>query len=140
VAAADDSWEAKVHALLGGLLAFMAAEPAFARMCVVEVLGSGPHGMARRDAAVAAFLPIIGALPETEPGDADRLSPATPIFILGGVLEVIYGAIRRGETGSLPELEEDLTRLAFRAADHDHTSMSVSSRSSGSAAKRPATG
>jgi len=143
VAAADESWEAKVHALLGGLLAFMAAEPAFARMCVVDVLGSGPRGMARRDAAVAAFLPIIGALPETEPGDAARLSPATPMFILGGVLEVISGAVRRGETESLPELEEDLTRLAFRSAAHDYNIMSVSSRSSrssGRAPKRPATG
>jgi AcrR family transcriptional regulator len=118
LAAADDTWEAKVHALLGELLAFMAAEPAFARMCVVEVLGSGPRGLAKRDAAVEAFLPIIGALPEDALGDADWLSPVTPMFIVGGVLEVIYHAIRRGETESLPDLEDDLTRLAFRAYLH----------------------
>jgi hypothetical protein len=40
------------------------------------------------------------------------------MFIVGGVLEVIYGAIRRGETESLPDLEEDLTRLAFRSYLH----------------------
>jgi len=118
LAAAQDTWEAKVHALLGGLLAFMAAEPAFARMCIVEVLGSGPRGLARRDAAIEAFFPIIGALPDAEIGDAEWLSPVTPMFIVGGVLEVIYGAIRSGQTESLPELEEDLTRLAFRAYLH----------------------
>lgn len=118
LAAAGETWEAKVHALLGELLAFMAAEPAFARMCVVEVLGSGPRGLARRDAAVAAFLPIIGALPEDAPADAGRLSPVTPTFIVGGVLEVIANAIRRGETEALPDLEDDLTRLAFRAYLH----------------------
>src|SRR3954470_14651790 len=43
-AVADRSWEEKVSALLGEFLRFLAAEPAFARMCIVEVLGSGPRG------------------------------------------------------------------------------------------------
>jgi AcrR family transcriptional regulator len=130
LAAAESTWEAKVHALLGGLLEFMAAEPAFARMCIVEVLGSGPRGLARRDAAIEAFFPIIGALPEEELADADWLSPVTPMFIVGGVLEVIYGAIRRGETESLPDLEEDLTHLAFRSYLHPGEWQRVAQRGS----------
>jgi AcrR family transcriptional regulator len=121
-AVADGSWEVKVHALLGEFLAFLASEPAFARMCIVEVLGSGPAGLARRDAAIEAFFPVVDQLPRSQPGSEKWLSPMTPVFVTGGILEVVYAAIRRGEIASLPDLEHDLTRLAFRAyrADPDH--------------------
>ena len=114
-AVAEGSWEEQVSALLGEFLRFLASEPAFARMCIVEVLGSGPKGLARRDAAIEAFFPVVDQIPRSQP-DAERwLSPMTPVFVVGGILEVVYSAIRRGETERLPEYEEDLTRLAFRA-------------------------
>jgi AcrR family transcriptional regulator len=111
---ADDSWEQQVSALLGEFLRFLAAEPAFARMCIVEVLGSGPRGLAKRDATIEAFFPVVDQIPRALPG-AEHLSELTPVFVTGGILEVVYAAIRRGDTARLPELEEDLTRLAFRA-------------------------
>jgi AcrR family transcriptional regulator len=114
-AVADDSWEAKVGALLGEFLRFLAAEPAFARMCIVGVLGSGPRGLARRDAAIEAFYPIVDQVPRSLPGSEKWLSPITPQFVTGGIFEVVYAAIRRGEIATLPDLEADLTRLAFRA-------------------------
>ncbi|MCW3002275.1 MAG: TetR/AcrR family transcriptional regulator [Conexibacter sp.] len=114
-AVTEDTWEAKVGALLGAFLRFLAAEPAFARMCIVEVLGSGPRGLARRDAAVEAFYPIVDQLPRAQPGAEQWLSPLTPQFVTGGIFEVVYGAIRRGEIETLPELEQDLTHLAFRS-------------------------
>jgi AcrR family transcriptional regulator len=109
------SWEEQVRALLGEFLRFLAAEPAFARMCIVEVLGSGPKGLARRDAAIEAFFPVVDQIPRSQPGAEKWLSPLTPVFVTGGILEVVYAAIRRGDTASLPELEDDLTRLAFRS-------------------------
>ena len=51
----DSNWRIRVRALLGEFLRFLAAEPAFARMCIVEVLGSGPRGPGpprRRDRGV----------------------------------------------------------------------------------------
>jgi AcrR family transcriptional regulator len=111
----DASWEEQVSALLGEFLHFLAAEPAFARMCIVEVLGSGPRGLARRDAAIEAFFPVVDQIPRSQPGAAQHLSTLTPVFVTGGILEVVYAAIRRGETDTLPSLEQDLSRLAFRA-------------------------
>src|SRR3954469_6336232 len=109
LAAAQDTWEAKVHALLGGLLAFMAAEPAFARMCIVEVLGSGTAGLARRDAAIEAFFPVVDFVPRRQLAPGEELSPVTPVFVTGGILEIVYAAIRRDETEALPDLAEDIT-------------------------------
>jgi AcrR family transcriptional regulator len=111
----EDTWEAKVSALLGEFLRFLASEPAFARMCIVEVLGAGPAGLARRDAAIQAFYPVVDQLPRAQPGADKWLSPMTPQFVVGGIFEVVYAAIRRGEIATLPDLEEDLTHLAFRA-------------------------
>jgi AcrR family transcriptional regulator len=112
---AGGSWEDQVGALLGEFLRFLAAEPAFARMCIVEVLGSGAAGLARRDAAIEAFFPVVDQIPRSQPGAERWLSELTPMFVTGGILEVVYAAIRRGETETLPDLEPDLTRLAFRA-------------------------
>jgi AcrR family transcriptional regulator len=111
----DGNWRVRVQALLGEFLRFLAAEPAFARMCIVEVLGSGAEGLARRDAAIEAFFPIVDHIPRSQPGAEQWLAPLTPVFVTGGILEVIYAAIRRGDIAKLPELEDDLTRLAFRA-------------------------
>jgi AcrR family transcriptional regulator len=114
-----DNWSVQVRALVGEFLRFLAAEPAFARMCIVEVLGSGAAGLARRDAAIEAFFPVVDKIPRSQPGSEQWLATLTPVFVTGGILEVLYAAIRRGETASLPELEEDLTRLAFRAYRED---------------------
>jgi AcrR family transcriptional regulator len=114
-AVAQEPWETQVSALLGEFLRFLAAEPAFARMCIVEVLGSGPRGLAKRDATIEAFFPVVDQIPRSQPGADKYLSTLTPVFVTGGILEVVYAAIRRGDTARLPELEEDLTRLAFRA-------------------------
>lgn len=117
----DSNWRLRVRALLGEFLRFLAAEPAFARMCIVEVLGSGSEGLARRDAAIEAFFPVVDHIPRSQPGSEQWLAPLTPVFVTGGILEVIYAAIRRGDIATLPELEDDLARLAFRAyrADPD---------------------
>ena len=118
LAAAEDTWESKVHALLGEFLAFCAAEPAFAKMCIVEVLSSGPAGLEKRDEAMARFFPIIDALPRQDLGSPSWLAAITPNFIVGGIYEVVYGAIRRGEVETLPDLEDELTSLVFRAYLH----------------------
>jgi AcrR family transcriptional regulator len=115
----EGKWEEQVRALVDAFLGFLAAEPSFARMCIVEVLGSGPRGLARRDAAIEAFFPVVDFVPRKQLSPGQELSELTPAFVTGGILEIVYAAIRRGETESLPALAPDITRLAFRSYGRD---------------------
>ena len=119
LASAEGSWEQQVRALVDAFLGFLAAEPAFARMCIVEVLGSGTAGLARRDAAIEAFFPVVDFVPRQQLAPGQELPPLTPVFVTGGILEIVYAAIRRGETEALPDQAEDITRLAFRSYGRD---------------------
>jgi AcrR family transcriptional regulator len=115
----EGKWEEQVRALVDAFLGFLAAEPSFARMCIVEVLGSGPRGLARRDAAIEAFFPVVDFVPRKQLSPGQELSALTPAFVTGGILEIVYAAIRRGETETLPSLAPDITRLAFRSYGRD---------------------
>jgi hypothetical protein len=88
-------------------------------MCIVEVLGSGPRGLARRDAAIEAFFPVVDFMRRQQLPPGQELSDHTPVFVTGGILEIVYAAIRRGETESLPDLAQDISRLAFRSYGRD---------------------
>jgi AcrR family transcriptional regulator len=97
---------------LGTFLEFLASEPAFARMCVVEVLAAGPEAITRRNNVMRAFAQLIdGEAKELLP---DRASPAlTAETVVGGIYEVVYGRVLRGEIKTLPELLPDLTYSAL---------------------------
>src|SRR5262249_735235 len=52
-------WPTRVRAAIEALLAFLAAEPAFARMCIVEVLAAGERAIERYDSAVLALAGML---------------------------------------------------------------------------------
>ena len=54
-----DGWPQKVHDGLETFLSYLAAEPAFARMCIVEVVAAGPDARSRRDAAMRVFVDFL---------------------------------------------------------------------------------
>jgi len=99
-AACDDAqdWPARLEAELGAFLRFSAAEPALAWLCIVEVLAAGPRSLARRDATISAFVARLqrrseNAVPET----------MTRVLV-GGVYELVYTRMLRGESAALPDL------------------------------------
>ena len=104
-----DSFVTRVEDCMGAFLELLAAEPAYANMCIVEVLVAGPAALERRNAVMREFAELI------EKGAAEELpKPArppvlTPETLVGGVHEVIYSRILRGETAKLPTLLPDLT-------------------------------
>jgi AcrR family transcriptional regulator len=96
---------------LGALLSFLAADPAVARMCIVEVMAAGPEAIDRRAESVRAFATLVD-------GHArDLLDEQVPLLtaetIVGGIYEVVYTRVLRDETTSLPELLPDLVYSAL---------------------------
>jgi AcrR family transcriptional regulator len=99
--------EEKVERGLRAFLQFCADEPDIARMCIVEVLAAGPIARARRAETMARLAEMLeGALNELR-GD-ERLSKLSARGLIGGVHELIYTPIDRGETEALPDLAEQI--------------------------------
>jgi len=99
----------KVRAGLGGFLGFLASEPAFARMCIVDVLAAGPEAVARRDGAMRGFAQLILFNVRTVFGD--DAPPALEVIsetLVGGIYEVVYARVLRREFDELPRLLPDL--------------------------------
>jgi AcrR family transcriptional regulator len=96
---------------LGTFLDFLATRPSLSRMCIVEVLAAGPEAIGRRNAAMAGFAALIEEnarkfLGETAPS-------LTAETVIGGIYEVVYTRVLRGEIRELPELLPDLVYSAL---------------------------
>jgi hypothetical protein len=96
-----------MRAGLAAFLDFLAREPGFARMCIVEALAAGPEAIARRNGAMAAFATLISDNAR-EIGTPLEPQPLTAETIVGGTYEVVYTRIVRGDIRRLPELLADL--------------------------------
>jgi AcrR family transcriptional regulator len=103
----ERSWAMRVRLALGALLELLAAEPAFARVALVEVLCSGQVALERRDALLDRFAAVLapgqGPAPRAVAEDR-RLARA----VIGGVYETLYQRVIAGEVERLPELLPDL--------------------------------
>jgi len=107
-----EGWPQKVHDGLETFLAYLAAEPAFARMCIVEVVAAGPEARSRRDAAMRVFVDFL------EPGRAEVarglvVPELTAEIIVGGIYEIIYSRLQRGAADELVEMLPDLLFCAL---------------------------
>jgi hypothetical protein len=76
-------------------------------MCMVEVLAAGPDAIKRRNDTMRAFaVPVDDKAHELLDGD---VPPAlTAETVVGGIYEVVYTRVLRGEIQSLPELLPEL--------------------------------
>lgn len=103
---AGRDWEDGIARAYGALLATLAGEPAFAHLGVVDVLAAGPRAVARREATLRRFARFVDWTRERTATSAPpaRVGQA----IVGGIHELVYSAIVRGETARLPELADEL--------------------------------
>jgi AcrR family transcriptional regulator len=102
-----DSWAERISAALEALVGLFIAEPDFARLFTVEVLGAGHTALARRDAALRRFAVFFEAGLGELPGamvDRELLVQA----VIGGMYEILYTQIIEGHTERLPELLPEL--------------------------------
>lgn len=107
-----DGWTQKVHDGLETFLAYLAAEPAFARMCIVEVVAAGAEARSRRDAAMRVFVDFL------EPGRAEapkgiEVPALASEIVVGGIYEIIYSRLQRDAANELVELLPELLRCAL---------------------------
>ncbi len=99
-------WTDGVHRALEALLDFLAAEPAFARIVLVEVLGAGNAALEARDTLLDRFAGLL----QPGGGVVDIVAADRRIVraVIGGVYETLYHVVLSGEVERLPELVPDL--------------------------------
>jgi AcrR family transcriptional regulator len=92
-----------VRECLAAFLVFVASEPAFADMCIVEAFAAGPQAIERRNAVMKAMAELVrqGALTVDGGPQPPDLTAET---IVGGIYEVVYSRIVQGEGHELPSL------------------------------------
>jgi AcrR family transcriptional regulator len=110
--AAEATFPARFGAGFRAFLELLAASPAFARMCIVEVMAAGPEAVERRTQVMAEFAQLI------EENARSMLRPPIPPplvaeTIVGGVCEAVYRRISAGETERLPTLLPDFIESAL---------------------------
>lgn len=107
-------WPQAVRAGLGAMLAFLAAEPNLARLCMVEAQVAGPVVVERYDAAIRSLVPYFEAGREGRPKEVlARLSPSTEEALVGGMVSLISRRIIAGHTTALEELLPDLVEISL---------------------------
>jgi AcrR family transcriptional regulator len=108
---AVEGFPGRTEAGLDALLSFLATDPAVARMCIVEVMAAGPDAIARRGQSVRAFASLV------DQHARELLDEPVPLLtaetIVGGIYEVLYTRVLRGETANLPDLLPDLVYSAL---------------------------
>jgi AcrR family transcriptional regulator len=103
----DGDWTIRIRRAFERFLALVVAEPAFARLCLVEVHAAGPRALARRTAALDRFATIIERSARSAPGHPPT-PPALPEAIVGGVQALVRARLSEGRIAELPALADDL--------------------------------
>lgn len=104
---ADAPWSERVRRAMAAFLFRLAERPAMARFCLVEVLAAGPKAVEIRDAALRRFARLI----DSGGSEGSEVPAITPIALVGGVHQLVYGEILHGATAQLPSRLPDLVYL-----------------------------
>jgi AcrR family transcriptional regulator len=103
-----NTFPGRIRDCLAVFLGFLASEPRFAELCIVEVFAAGPRALERRNAVMRAFAQLIRTAAD-ELGEGARRPPElTAETIVGGVYEVVYSRVLGGESAAVIELRQDL--------------------------------
>jgi AcrR family transcriptional regulator len=103
-AGVDDDWVERVGAGLRAFLAYVAENPAAARMCLIEATSATPAASARYDDAMQGFVDLLR---RSAPADTD-LPDTIEETLVGGVAWILHQKIRRGEAEQALDLMPEL--------------------------------
>jgi hypothetical protein len=109
----ETGFSARVTAGFRAFLELLEASPAFARMCIVEVMAAGPEAVAKRTAVMGEFAKLIEENAATELDSHGRVPAMHAQTIVAGAYEAVYRMIAAGETDRLSTLLPDLVQSAL---------------------------
>lgn len=114
VAAAGEieTWPARVNAGLAAFLHYVAAEPALARTCIVEVLSVGPAATERYERSVQSFVQLFRLGRKVSP-HGEELPDTLEETIVGGLFWIIYQRIVMGQAERIEELLPELVEFSL---------------------------
>lgn len=108
---AEEDWRLAVRAGIEALFGFLASEPSFAHLALVDALIATPHTAEHSKEGVSAFARMLGPGLEQAPDDA----PAAVMVeaIAGGLFDLCLHYALAGRIGELPELVPAATYIAL---------------------------
>jgi AcrR family transcriptional regulator len=104
------AWRERVRGGLWAILSFLDAEPALARICVMQALHGGPAVLERREQILAR---LAGVLDEgrREGTRGQGCTLVTAEGLVGGAFGVVYARLRAGTTRPLVGLLDELVGM-----------------------------
>lgn len=108
----DGEWSARVLAALASLLDFLSAEPAQARLVLVEGLRAGRGVYDRYQEALQSFVPYLrdGA---PAPEDGAPVPEASDEAVVGGIASLLSSRVLAGKTEQLGDFLPDVAEFAL---------------------------
>lgn len=103
-AAAEGEWSDRVGAGLRTFLAYVAENPAAARICLVEAMSATPAASARYEEATQRFIELFERNLPADTGLPDTLGET----LVGGVAWILHQQVRRGGTEQALDLTPQL--------------------------------
>ncbi len=107
-----DGWPQQAIAATRATLAFLAAEPDLARLCLVESRAAGPAVTARFNEAVGEMAPLL-ALGRGERPEGERLPGSTEDSTIGALVSLVSRKVAAGEAEQLGQLLPDCAELVL---------------------------
>jgi AcrR family transcriptional regulator len=109
--AAESDWREAVRAGIDALFGFLASEPAFAQIALMDALIVTPHTAARSTESVSAFARLL--VPGSEQVNGFVPRAITIEAIAGGLFDLCLQYALAGRIGELPELVPTATYIAL---------------------------
>ncbi len=100
-------WRERVRGGMWAILSFFDREPALARVCVIQVMRSGPGVLERRDEVLARLAAVL----DEGRGESARGAQCTPLTaegLVGAAFGIVYARLLRGERAPLTDLFGEL--------------------------------
>lgn len=107
-----DGWPRQAIVAIRTALAFLAAEPDLARLCLVESRVAGPIVSTRLGAAAGEIVPLLRRGRAERP-EGERLPDSTEDSIVGSLVSLAQRKVAAGEAARLEDLLPDCVELVL---------------------------